>query len=134
MTLALALLLVLAQEAGPSVDVGSALALYGIAAPFAALCFWQLITAQRDVRALRLEVADLQKAALQREQQLVAGLGPRIYDAAQLFREGTELASRPPPPAAPDDDRVEHLARSVELLIQRMEAGGPPAGTDDRAR
>lgn len=117
---------------------------FGAAAPFAALCFWQMNRAQKkqdeneakhvgeldrkDVEIARLHgrVEELQKEALQREQQLVAGLGPRIYDAALLYREATGLAEQvsapAPPPAAPPhvDRRLDELTELVERLVSGM--------------
>lgn len=111
---------------------------FGAAAPFAALAFWQMTRAQKrldekdtehaaEVRELRRENADLQKAALQREQQLVAGLGPRIYDAALLYHEGNKLAEQvsTPPPAAPAtvDHRLDDLTKLVERLVTGIGQG-----------
>lgn len=136
----------LLAQAAEAVDIGW-LQAFGAAAPFAALCFWQMNRAQkkqdeaeakhaeecakRDAEISRLHgrIEEQAKEALQREQQLVAGLGPRIYDAALLYREATGLAeqvSTPPrpvaPPAAPPDvdRRLDELTATIEQLVKGM--------------
>lgn len=136
---------VVVAQAGEVADTSNALAVYGIAAPFAALC---LILAflfrkerdqarteatvecdKKDVEIARLhaKLEEQAKEQLQREQQLVAGLGPRIYDAALLYREATGLAEQvatPPkpvsPPAPPVDKRLDELTTLVEQLVKGM--------------
>lgn len=114
------------------------LADFATAAPFAALAFWQMVRAQSRLEAqeakhetevdrLHAKIEELQKAALNREQQLVAGLGPRIYDAALLYEKTTEVAKRavqPPsvlPPAAPAS--VDHRLDELTELVGRLVAG-----------
>lgn len=135
--------LVLAGVSGDSPDL-SWLRDFGIAAPFAALCFWMVLQTRKDhkdaaaehaaelakkdaeITRLHGRVEGLQAEALQREQQLVAGLGPRIYDAARLIRESTGLAEQvaaPPAPAGPGDRRLAHLTALVERLVDGMGEG-----------
>ena len=129
----------------PTAVSDSVIVTYGIAAPFALLCLalaW-LFRKERDqaraeataecdkkdieITRLHARIEEQQKEALQREQQLVAGLGPRIYDAALLYREATGLAEQVsvapvPPPAAPPaiDRRLDDLAAAVERLVEGM--------------
>lgn len=145
MTLALLALLapavaVVAQTSPENIDFGDAAKLYGVAAPFALLCLamvlWQrkeLAAKDATIDALHLKIEERDRAATERERQLVAGLGPRIYDAAQLFREGADVAARVPS-APPLDKRVEQLTAAVEDLIEHMEPRPPDPRPGDGAR
>lgn len=121
-------LALLAQTAPVELDFGDALKLYGVAAPFALLCLAMVLWQRKEIADLRGtirekdgDIADLNRDRLDRERQLVAGLGPRIFDAAQLFREGADVAARVPPADDRLDERIEqHLAGAVERLIGRM--------------
>lgn len=127
------------------VDVGSTLAVYGVAAPFAALCFWQMLRSQKReteqeeraqaretelearwrtrVAELEARIETLHREALQREQQLVSGLAPRIYDGALLYREGTRVAEQAAatgPAVEAAGERIDELAGKLDRLIEGM--------------
>src|SRR5436190_11131395 len=117
---------------GPVVDPttvsNSALAVYGIAAPFALLCLFAAFlfrkerdaaraeaitalaaataaanaaTAARDARIeeLHAQIEALHEEAARNAQQLVTGLAPRIYDAALLYRERNRAVAESTPAA-----------------------------------
>lgn len=121
---------------GPAVDPtevsGSALAVYGIAAPFALLCLLLafLFRKERDDWRSKAEEKDerielMHQEALKREQALVSGLGPRIYDAALLYREGTRMAEQvAAAPPAPVEQRLDELTHAVDRLIDGMGSPG----------
>lgn len=110
-----------AQAAPSGLDGGTLVVAYGAAAPFAALCMWRMFRA--DARADRLEtkVDELNAAALRREQQLVAGLGPRLYDTALLVSE----AAKAPAPVDPHvAAQLDELTNAVRSLADGMAGGG----------
>lgn len=111
-------------------SASGALLLYGIAAPFAALCLVLafLFRKERDAKATELQKAldrieSMHEEALKREQQLVTGLAPRIYDGALLYREGTRMAEQAAataPAVAAAEQRLDELAGKLDRLIDGM--------------
>lgn len=126
-------MILLLLRAGPvpeTTDAASALAVYGIAAPFAALCLVLAFLFRKERDAARQEVKErddrieaMHREALQREQQLVSGLAPRIYDGALLYREGTrvaEQAAATAPAVEAAGVRIDELASKLDRLIDGM--------------
>jgi hypothetical protein len=113
----------LSQTTGGDIDLTA----YGVAAPFAAICLWLMVRAQKEVVELRAEVRSLNAAMLKREQDLLAGLAPRLYDSALLYREGNRSAaevSRAAPQTA-EPDALRDLSSKVDDLIRRIGEGSP---------
>lgn len=101
-----------AAEGG--VDLASMLVSYGVAAPFAALCWWQMQRSQKQLDEARKEVKDLQEQAVARERDLIARVAPMIYDGARLYEKGNEHLIRNPP-ASPE---LEGLMRELVAKLQ----------------
>ena len=104
-------------------DLGSLLTAYGTAAPFAALCLWQLQNVKKERDELRDENKTLHAAAVQRERELIGSVAPMFYDAARLYEGANRKLTQAPPaptPVVPVSD-VETLARGVQELIARLD-------------
>lgn len=79
-----------------------------------------------EATRLREVIEGMHKEGLQREQQLVAGLAPRVYDAALLYREREAVAPRP--------HDLDDLAERLNHLTDLMERGTGPRGAEPGAR
>lgn len=112
---------VLAETAG-SLDIGTMLASYGIAAPFAGLCWWQMNRSQKQLDEARDEIRALQAAALLRERELIGSVAPMFYDAARLYEGANRKLTQAAAPSSPmPSSDVETLARGVQELIARLD-------------
>lgn len=101
------------------VDIGTILVSYGVAAPFAYLCFWMLRRTQDELAAERAKSAALHQAAVDRERDFVSRLAPLLYDGALLYKQGNERLTSGI--ASSSDDRELHeLKASVDELLRRM--------------
>lgn len=110
----------LAGAASGSLDIGTMLASYGIAAPFAALCFWQMQRSQKENSTLKQQIDDLQAKRLSDQRDFVARLAPMLYDSALLYRQGNERLSQGLSKAQEPADDLHQLAERVEDLLRRM--------------
>lgn len=122
---------------GESLDIGNLLASYGIAAPFAALCWWQMKRSQEKLDDAEKRITELQEAAVTRERDFSARLGPLLYDGALLYQKGNERLREGLQPeqlhrpvvesveqlSRPVLEQVEQLSHKVSELIERMEQG-----------
>lgn len=102
-----------------SIDVASAVIAYGVAAPFAVLCYVQLKRAQTREEALEKRLTELQEAAVARERELAGQLASRLYDASLLYREGTQrLSEGLQRTEAPE---IQALVEQMQVLVRRLE-------------
>lgn len=104
------------------VDIVSILASYGIAAPFAILCWWQMTRSQAKVDKLETEIRTLQDAAVNREKEFAQRMAPFAsiaYDGAMLYRQGNEQLTKSLDRV--QSGHVQRLTQSVEELISRLE-------------
>lgn len=113
---------ILAEQAG-GVDVGSLLAAYGTAAPFAALCLWWVQqsrkdrdAAQADAAAARAETKQVRDESLAREREMTSRLGPMLYDGGLLFEKGTARLAQ-----APDRSQLDQLTAAVQDLVRKID-------------
>lgn len=111
---------------GGGVDVGTMLASYGIAAPFAGLCFWVMVRTQKKLDDANETIAQMNRDAIAREREYLQRVAPLIYDGAMLYREGNQLAAQAP--AAPTNDELHRLAGKVDDLVRKLEEGGDGRG------
>jgi hypothetical protein len=109
--------LVVAAET--SADLPSALIAYGVAAPFALLCYVQLKRAQEREDKFEKRMADLQDAAVARERELAGALASRLYDASLLYREGTAKLSEGL--QRTEGPEIQRLVEQMQTLLARME-------------
>ncbi len=136
--------LVIAQEATQDFDWVEFLERFGF--PLSALVLllvtgarrvwvwgWQLkaVEAESVARAVRIaaletEIGRLHDAQLHREQQLVAGLAPRVYDAALLYRETAEHLAEPAAAPPPADMAYGELVGLVKQLAEKLDRPGDP--------
>lgn len=116
-----------ADTAGGGIDISTALLAYGVAAPFAGLCFLQMQRNQKKADAAEAKVEALQNDAINREREFAMRLAPLLYDGALLYQRGNETLDRrlaqPPPAAAADDDELHALRSSVEELLRKLGEG-----------
>lgn len=103
-----------------NLDVGSLLAAYGTAAPFAALCLWWVYQARKDrdsaqaeAVAARAETKQVRDESLARERELTSRVAPMLYDGARLYERGNSML---PASLAQVDD----LTRMVHELVEKM--------------
>lgn len=102
-----------------STDLTSALIAYGVAAPFAILCYVQLKRAQEREEKFEQRLTALQDAAIARERELAGALASRLYDASLLYREGTaKLSEGLERTQAPE---IQSLIEQMQTLVRRME-------------
>lgn len=113
-----------------SLDPGSLLKVYGVAAPFAAVCFWVVLQARKDRDQLRSERDDARREAadaraetqkvrddaLARERELTGRLGPMVYDSALLFEKGTARVAE-----SPTSPQLERLTEAVDELARKLD-------------
>lgn len=105
------------SDGGP--DLGATLLAYGVAAPFAVLCWIQLQRAQKREEAFEQRLTALQDAAVARERELAGQLASRLYDASLLYREGTaKLADGLQRTQAPE---IQQLIEQMQTLVRKME-------------
>lgn len=110
----------LVGAATDSPNVGATLLAYGVAAPFALLCWDQLRRAQKREAELEARIAELQKEAVGRERDLASRVGPMLYDSALLYRQGnTALAEGLAKSQSPME--VHALIEKMQTLVERME-------------
>lgn len=102
-------------------DVGTMIASYGIAAPFAGLCLWQMQRLQKKLDASETKISDLQAQAVEREKEFATRLAPLLYDGALLYQRGNERLAAGLSSQEPADAEVRNLRKSVEELLRRME-------------
>lgn len=112
-----------AAETTSSPDVTSMLIAYGVAAPFAILCWLQLQRAQKREAHLEATIGKLQEEAVTRERELAGRVGSMLYDGALLYRQGNERLvqgmERTQSPA--EREEIESLVEQMRALVQRME-------------
>jgi hypothetical protein len=117
---------IVAAADGAGLDIGTMIASYGIAAPFAALCWWQMQRSQRKLDAAEATIAELNANRLRDQQDFLARVAPMLYDSALLYRQGNERLtqglSQTPTPIT-DDDELHRLSTSVQELLRRMGEG-----------
>lgn len=99
------------------VDVPSLITAYGTAAPFAALCWWQMQRAQKKLDEAERTIGDLQDQAIARERELIGRVAPMFYDGARLYERGNERLAAGPASAS---DLAE-LASQVQRLVRRLD-------------
>lgn len=114
---------VFAVAADSGIDVGTMIASYGIAAPFAGLCLWQMRSSATKLDAALAKVAELQDDAVKRERDFAGRVAPLLYDSALLYRQGNERLTQginAPTPAPSDNEDLHRLSNSVAELLRRM--------------
>ena len=120
---------ILAETAG-GVDVGSLLAQYGTAAPFAALAFWIVVQSRKDrdtaraetaearaeTAAARAETKQVRDDSLAREREMTSRLAPMLYDGGLLFDRGTARLAQAPSPSELSQvtEALQELARKLD--------------------
>lgn len=118
-----ALLAPIVGAATNSPDIASMLIAYGVAAPFAVLCWLQLQRAQKREVELEAKNAKLQEEAVARERELAGRVGSMLYDGALLYRQGNERLvqglERAQSPA--EREEIVSLIEQMRTLVQRME-------------
>ena len=117
---------VLSAETG-ALDIGTMLASYGIAAPFAGLCLLQMSRVQKksdekdDVIAEKdAKIERLQNEAVHREKEFASRLAPLLLDGAQLYRQGNERLARSVPPAVAGEQDIHELAEQIANLAEQL--------------
>lgn len=102
-----------------SINVGSMLASYGIAAPFAALCFWQMQRASQKLDKAEEQIAKLQADAVINAREFAARFAPLLYDASLLYKQGNEKLTQGL--SQSQESEVHRLREEVEELVRRIE-------------
>ncbi len=110
---------VVTNSGSGGVDIVTILASYGIAAPFAILCWWQMVRSQAKVDKLETDIRGLQDAAVNREKEFAQRLAPLLYDGAMLYRKGNEQLTKNLEQVPTDE--VGRLVESVQQLIVQLE-------------
>lgn len=110
-----------ASTTDTSLNIGTMVASYGIAAPFAVLCWWQMTRSQAKVDKLETEIRSLQEDAVSREKEFAQRLAPLLYDGAMLYRQGNEQLKQGLDRVPPEIAEIHSLAESVKQLVEKLE-------------
>lgn len=108
---------VLADATSGGLDVGTMLVSYGVAAPFAGLCLWQMRSREAELVKVRAENSALQAAALEREKDSTLRIATLLADAGRLYRQGNEVLAQHP---SADHEEMQALNASVQALLRRF--------------
>jgi hypothetical protein len=100
------------------IDVGTMVAAYGVAAPFALLCWWQMNRSNAKVDKLEEDVKALHEAAVAREKEFAQRLAPLLYDGAMLYRQGNEQLTKGLDQVPPSE--LKDLVGTVRELVDRL--------------
>lgn len=103
------------------VDVVTMLLSYGVAAPFAALCWFQMNRSNAKLDEALAAKDRLQNEAIERAREDARRLAPLLYDGARLYEEGNRaMVER----AKPVDEVAQRLDKVITLL--EGQASAPP--------
>lgn len=109
---------VIVAAADNNLDVGTMIASYGIAAPFALLCWWQMQRSQSKLDKAEEQIAKLQAEAVTNAREFAARFAPILYDAGLLYKQGNERLTQGL--SQSQESEVHRLREEVEELVRKI--------------